>query len=191
MAKTREIQRDRMEKLARASTHMRDCPIDRGGECSCPANLPGFEGVVPKEVAQIGGQVFWRIDDGYTRTVKRAHPNFPREIIQVEEFVRPLWTCRSCGWSIREVGVLSHTCDPTFLAFRDRPVPLSRLLSAEQRFGGGVLVTVRRDAQGCYFVGEMLRDGDLVVTERQVLADYDFRAVEGCLAGLVSETFQP
>lgn len=189
MRKTREIQRERMETAARAATHMSDCPIDRGGDCACPAQL--FQAAEPKEVKEVGKHLFWRMDDGHEALVWKPHPSFPRERIQMTEFIRPLWVCRSCGWSMRAMEVGAHDCDPSRLLFKERPVPLSRLVDRERRFRGDVLVTIRRGDDGCYYVGELLRDGEVVVSETVLLADHDYRAVEGVLTRVVSETFQP
>ncbi|MDX2014155.1 MAG: hypothetical protein SFW67_28410 [Myxococcaceae bacterium] len=179
-------------------THMSDCAATRDGECACPANLHTLTSadiIETKEVeASAGRRVkMARVDEGYWKEVEAQDPTISGRVVLTKQrrWVEPRWVCLACGWACRAPAIHSHDCQPELLLFKARPLPLSHSIPPDERFSGAFRLTIWRDAEGEYHVGEVhLRDGR-VLTDRELFRDGDFPALEGYVGDRIIEAFTP
>ena len=185
-----KVEHERRLKIELRHNHMSDCPAQRSGECSCPANLASMP--APLEAQELeNGVTFVRVDEGIRRTVKKQDPTTTANIrlIDFEVFDPPRWVCTSCGFAMRATSVLGHVCEPGALAFKAKPLPASFALPPEERMGGVFRLTIWRDAEGNYHLGDIVIRDRKVVTDREIMVEGDFNALEGALNDRVVEEF--
>ena len=190
MKATAAIERERAIAHARANRHMSDCGTFRSLDCSCPANLANLPKALEEKMT---GDVKWiRADEEHFITVRIPDPTQHRgPLINKQVLVQPLWICTGCGTSQRVPAPGGHLCDPALLAWKAKPVPLSLTVPPEKRTSGAYRITIWRDAEFRYHVGEVIIDGDRVLAEAEHDVNGYYPASEATLSDMVAREFSP
>ena len=126
-----------------------------------------------------------RVDDGKVVERKIADPVSPDSgrTIVIEEQFPPRWVCTSCGQSMRSVtsDSVDHRCDDADLNRAQRSVSLEKTISSEARARGEYRLTVWRDGDGDYHLGEeVVVDGE-VVAENHLCGPESYSVIEGAI----------
>lgn len=126
-----------------------------------------------------------RVDDGKVVTKLIPDPVAPhsKKLIEVEEQLPPRWVCSDCARSMRSVtaDAISHRCDDADLQKANAPVALARSIPADVRFGGAYRLTIWRDRQGEYHLGEEVVVNGKVLEERAIAGPESFDTIEGAV----------
>jgi hypothetical protein len=191
-----KVEREKAELAARKVWHMPDCGIHRGGElaeCGCPANLVSLPPPLELEEVSGGGVTvnFIRVDEGFTKKVTIPDPQNSARTMVRDMYVAPKWICTSCGAAVRCLKVGGHLCDPAFLVFKARPVPISLGLPSDKRFAGGYRLSVWRDLEGTYHLSELVLDAGRVVHDGLLVSDNDYNTFEGSFSDMLIREFSP
>lgn len=190
MRATAQAEREKQVRLARQNRHMSDCLTFRSQDCNCPANLANLPKALEEKMT---GDVKWiRVDEEHFITVRVPDPSSHRgPLINKQVLVQPLWICTGCGTSQRVPHPIGHLCDPALLAWKEKPVPLSLTVAPEKRHAGAYRITIWRDADFKYHVGEVVIEGGTVVAESELDVNGYYPASEATLSDLVAREFSP
>lgn len=189
------------EEAARMDRHDDDCPLRKGKECSCRANLQDLEREV---LPQLERRPYRWVDQGLTRDcvmvrvddgleVKKQIPDpisAQNPPITITEMLPPRWVCSACAMSIRGTNI-DHRCDVAVLAKARSPLALSRTLPADVRFGGAYRLVLWRDRAGEYHLGEEVVVADRVVEQRPIAGPEPYNIIEAAILDAADRNLAP
>lgn len=189
------------EEAARMDRHDDDCPLRKGKECSCRANLQDLEREV---LPQLERRPYRWVDQGLTRDcvmvrvddgleVKKQIPDpisAQNPPITITEQLPPRWVCSACAMSIRGTNI-DHRCDVAVLAKARSPLALSRTLPADVRFGGAYRLVLWRDRAGEYHLGEEVVVADRVVEQRPIAGPEPYNIIEAAILDAADRNLAP
>jgi len=179
--------REQQLKLA----HHYACPLTRGDECSCAANLIWLdrhglrkaEGGLHPALKWDAARDAW-VEDKGDPSAKKSRMREPRVI------------CHGCGWSTRGENV-HHFCNPVERRIAGGKIPIHLTITQEERFGGRYrLVFYRRKDMDYDVVEELLAEDGKSIERSQLLNTEEGKGmmwdeVQGLLQSEVVERFTP
>lgn len=113
-----------------------------------------------------------KVDNGLTTRVKKWHPIEKKEI-ELPEVLPSLWLCRKCGYAARGLRVSSHHCEPEALAWSEKEPPLCEVVPRKVKESGEYRLTLWRDADMQYHLGEILMIEGRVIAQRESALESD------------------
>lgn len=187
------IDKEKALAEARRSRHMPTCQTSRNAECDCPANLYDTSLEV-KERVKVGPKKdveVIRVDDGRETFVIVPDPQSPRSgTIKKPVFILPRWVCTNCGWAARMKGLVDHHCDEALLIWKSRAMPLSATVSREKLFAGAYRLTIWRDKEGKYHVGEVVIENGMLIAEHEIVQEEYFPSAEAVISDRLMSEFE-
>lgn len=209
------------QSVIRKLPHNDRCPFMRGGECACEANLqwlvdadvkplerlvqewdehvpvpakadnkgrvtPAHTEIIPHKVE------LWRVDDGkpITRTIPAPSGSLTAPPLVRKERLPERWMCTSCGWAGRGSDV-SHRCDKAAVARATRKASVSEMLTGAERMSGRYRLTLWKDQDQNFHLGEEYVEGDKVVTHVEIMKDDAYDVIMGELLSAIVDRLIP
>lgn len=171
--------------------HDDECPSRKGKECSCRALLSAL---ATEKLPELERKPMRWMENGILRNADLVRVDNGREVLKVipdpiSQTAKPItvsihepprWVCLQCASSMRGTD-LDHHCDPAVKAKAQAPLALSKQLPPDVKFGGAYRLTLWRDRQGEYHIGEEVVVGGKVIEERHLVGPESWNVIEGAM----------
>jgi len=132
------------------------------------------------------------VDEAHEKTVRVPDPSSHRgPLVNKQVLVLPRWICTTCGLAQRIIKPGGHACDEAAIIWKSKPIPLSLSVPAAKRYSGAYRVTLFRDTEGRYHMGELVIENGMVVAENELLIEGYFPSLEGAVSDLLLSEFTP